>query len=170
MRDALDVAQSPIRTSAIIKLPDARDNATFLFDFLWSSVRPSEKTAILSSGIQAVELVKIADKYNVSALVHNAYMLVIMQAEDRGWLETYQWEALIYAVNYRDPWLCHYIVSRLTKGDPVGWTKDEVNLLGFDFWFALLQAFPRSSYTTDNNETRWARAAAKISWKELLKK
>ncbi|KAG7528152.1 hypothetical protein FFLO_06371 [Filobasidium floriforme] len=125
MRDALDVPQpypEPRRTITM-NIDEERQIGTILFDILWSFIRPREKTANLMLASQASDLVKLADKYDVSGPVHTVYTLLIMQAEDRGYLKNVQSAALAYAANSRDPWLCHYVVSRLQMGDPANWQR-----------------------------------------------
>jgi hypothetical protein len=117
--------------------------AILLFDILWSFIRPGEKTASLILASQAADLIKLADKYDVFGPVHSAYTLMIMQAEDRGYLKTIQSAALAYAANSRDPWLCHYVASRLQMGDPANWQRCTIDHLGFEFWYSLVQAYPR---------------------------
>jgi hypothetical protein len=144
--------------------------AIILFDILWSVIRPQEQTANFMLASQASDLVKLADKYNVSGPVHTAYTLLIMQAEDRGYLKTIQSAALAYAANSRDPWLCHYVASRLQMGDPANWQRCTIDQLGFEFWYSLVQAYPRATYSTKDGESLWAKAAGEVRWKKLLQK
>ncbi|KAH8089096.1 hypothetical protein HD553DRAFT_333687 [Filobasidium floriforme] len=121
LSDALNLLQ-PHKTMTM-NIDEDPQIAIILFEILWSVIRPQEQTANLMLASQASDLVKLADKYNVSGPVHTAYTLLIMQAEDRGYLKTIQSAALAYAANSRDPWLCHYVASRLQMGDPANWQR-----------------------------------------------
>jgi hypothetical protein len=172
MRDALDVPQpypEPRRTITM-NIDEERQIGTILFDVLWSFIRPKEKTANLMLASQASNLVKLADKYDVSGPVHTVYTLLIMQAEDRGYLKNVQPAALAYAANSRDPWLCYYVVSRLQMGDPANWQRCTIDHLGSEFWYSLVQAYPRPAHPAKDQESQWTKAAGEVQWKKLLQK
>lgn len=171
LRDALE-SPRPRETSggnATIKLSDSSVVGGLLLDVLSGYIRPRTiGHADLLRKVDIASLARMADKYNVSGLLHKAYSLLIMQAVDQSRFIDIERSALMYAAHSGDPWLCHYVASRLDRQDPIHWEKEYIDGLGFEFWYALVQAYPRSDQK--DQQRKWIETANKVSWEELCKK
>ena len=69
-----------------IRIAAPQSVGVMLFDILWDYVYPSERKVRLATANEAPRLVQLADMYNVSAHVHKAYTIHLLQAEEQGTL------------------------------------------------------------------------------------
>jgi hypothetical protein len=147
--------------SKSLKLPDARRDMIAVLNLMWGSIRPSGCMPSLVPAEHAVNIVQIADKYDVSAVVHNVYTSLILRVGLND--PAAQFNSLVYAIKYGDPWLCTHILSASNMEDPVYWTRSQVELIGYEIYFVLLKAFPRP-LAAKGAERDWKAASARVKW------
>lgn len=123
-------------------LPDHRQDMVSLLDLMWGTINPSSRLPMLVPAEQVTALVHIADKYDVSALIHNVYTSLIFRVGLKS--SASQFSSLLYAARYGDSWLFNHVLSRMTMCDPVQWTREQAEMLGFDLYFSLMNAYPRA--------------------------
>lgn len=149
-------------------LPDERCDMVTLLDLMWGTVDPTTRLPKMVTADRVLDIIRIADKYDVSALVHNVYTVLIFRAEDCGDREI-QFSSFLYAMYYGDPWLCYHVLSRWEMEDPVYWEDSRIDLIGHDMFFVLLRAYPRQPATRGNRAV-WSEISTSIVWSDHMPK
>lgn len=136
-----------------------------LLDTMKASVDPTQKVIVVGAE-HVTEFIALADKYDVVTLAHQICSLTIIRAPDHQ-TEEKNFSALVYAIKSKDEWLCKHIISRTKLDDPAQWSKVRTDILGYEAWFALVNAFPRTP-TPSADGTKWTQIADKVQWAKLL--
>lgn len=163
-RDAMQSLQLTSQDGPLsntIPLPDARQDVISLLDLMWGTLNPSSRMPMLVPAERVSPLVNIADKYDVSALVHNVYTTLIFRVGFKT--SASQFSSLLYAARYGDSWLFKQVLGHLTMEDPVQWTKEQAALLGYELYFCVMKAYPRGK-TDAGTEKEWASASTNIAF------
>jgi hypothetical protein len=151
--------------SDTVDLSDKRCPMLALLNLMKAAVDPTQKLTVIGAE-HVTDFIALADKYDVVTLAHPTYSLTIIKALDHQ-TEENNFSALVYAIKSKDEWLCKHIIRRTKLGDPAQWSKVRTDILGYEAWFALVNAFPRTP-TSSADGTKWTQIADKVQWAKLL--
>jgi hypothetical protein len=113
-----------------------------------------------------VDFIALADKYNVTGLVHKVQSLaIIMKPQGGRRSDSDYFDCLVYAFQARDIGLCRHVVCRLQLNDPAAWEWASVESLGFKAWHCLVKAYPRNSAM--GVQWNWNETAEDIDFRTL---
>jgi hypothetical protein len=147
-------------SSDSLTLPDKHLPMLILLDLMRESIEAHPQPMGIFDQTLVPIIIGLADKYNVGRIVHFVYSSAIVRAIDHQ--VKYGFSALLYAIKSKDEWLCKNITSRLQIEDPADCSKRSTDLLGYDAWWALVNAFPRKS--VDPMNEKWRNTADKVDW------
>jgi hypothetical protein len=137
-------------TDGVINLPEKRDVMEAILDRMQTAYNGPTDTTDLDTVPQGivVDFVALADKYDVTGIVHKVQSLAIMkQLHDSSPSRFVYFDCLVYAFETRDIWLCQHVVRNLKLNDPDEWEWNPCEILGFDAWNRLVEGYPRHAAT-----------------------
>jgi hypothetical protein len=163
LRDSLEFA-----TDGVINLPEKRDVMEAILDRMqtaYDSATDSTNLSLVSQHI-VVDFVALADKFDVTGILHKAQSLVIIKKLQTGRRsDSDYFDCLVYAFQARDIGLCRHVVCRLQLNDPAAWEWASVESLGFKAWHCLVKAYPRNSAM--GVQWNWNETAEDIDFRTL---
>jgi hypothetical protein len=133
-------------TDGVINLPEKRHIMEAILDRMQTAYDSSTDTTNLNLVSQdiVVDCVALADKYDVTGIVHSVQSLAIMKKlHDSRPSRSDYFDCLVYAFQAKDIWLCQHVVRKLMLNDPADWEWDSIELLGLKAWSRLVKAYPR---------------------------
>lgn len=136
---------------------------TVLLNLMWGSISTSASLPAMVPENQVDSFIQLAAKYDVSALIHNIYTVLIVRIGHES--TDNQFSALRYAITYGDPWLTGFILSGSTLPDPLHWSRDHIDLLGKDAYIDLIKAYPRGA-DDSTTTSAWKIASDKMDWSQ----
>ncbi|KAG7528153.1 hypothetical protein FFLO_06372 [Filobasidium floriforme] len=164
LRDSMEFA-----TDGVINLPEKRDVMEAILDRMqtaYDSATDTKDFSPVSLGI-VVDFIALADKYDVTGIVHKVQSLaVMMKLHYISPSHSDYFDCLVYALRARDAWLCQYVVHHLMLNDPADWQWDSVELLGLKAWHCLVKAYPRHS--SMGVQGKWNSTAENVDFKTLF--
>lgn len=158
-------------TDGFINLPEKRDVMEAILDRMQTAYdSPTDTTDLdtVSQGV-VVDFIALADKYDVTGIVHKVQSLAIMKKlHGSSPSRSDYFDCLVYACQARDIWLCRHVVRHLMLKDPADWEWDLIELLGLiKAWSRLVTGYPRHVVNI-GVQGKWDRTAEKIDFKTLF--
>jgi hypothetical protein len=165
LRDSMEFA-----TDGVINLPEKRDVMEAILDRMQTAYNGPTDTTDLDTVPQGivVDFVALADKYDVTGIVHKVQSLAIVKKrQDSSQSRSDYFNCLVYAFQARDIWLCRHVVYHLQLNDPATWEWASVELLGCKAWHRLVKEYPRQTGSL-GLQAKWNRTAETIDFKTLF--
>lgn len=172
-RDALALSGSPtnpITSASVVRLPDNRWITLVMLNLMKGLLQPEDPSVRMVRAGRLMELFQLADKFDVTAIIHNVYTVLIYKGKGAGAgrNKTCPLDWFGYAVAAKDPLLSKYIAAKYPLGDPLTWPQHFVfGIIGVELYWKILTNFPRLKATDAKTIIRNIDA---IDWSGLVTK
>ena len=155
-----------------LKLSDDRTTMVHMLDIMKRSTthqKPPESGdgCLIVPAQHVSSIVSLADKYDVTNLVHQIQSLTIVKTlELSGVNQTL--DALDWSFKFKDTWLVKHILGQGKLGDPAQWARNITDSLGYNVWYNLVTAYPRDCPTPSAAASKWNQTTKKVLWESLM--
>lgn len=110
----------------------------------------------IPTGACAHRVWELADKYDIVDLIRHTCLLIIFKNGQSGYEDQLEdedshFDYFVWAVTSKDMYLLGHVIRHWPVGDPVDWTRERIDIIGWELWHFLVRSFPRAQPGRDRD-------------------